>query len=212
MDSELQPGISVTGTGTVTVEPDIATLRVGVSLADRDVNRVRSEAAAKVSAARDRLLAEGVAGADIRTAHLNVHTSHDGSRGQRTHHASTTLEAVIREVATAEAIVDRLFEAVGSGLDLHGLEFGVVDPRPGRDRAIEAAMADARHSAQHLADLAGVTLGPVLAVEELDQHRGHAPMARRMAVRAEVSMPVESGQLELQASVVLRYAIGESGA
>jgi uncharacterized protein len=212
MDSELQPGISVTGTGRVTVEPDIATLRVGVSLADRDVDRVRGEAAAKASAARDRLLAEGVAAADIRTAHLNVHTSQDGGRGQRTHHVSTTLEAVIRDVATAEAIVDRLFETVGSGLDLHGLEFGVVDPRPGRDRAIEAAVADARHTARHLADLAGVTLGPVLALRELDQHRGHVAMAAPMMARAEVSMPVETGRLELQAAVALRYAIGEAEA
>lgn len=209
MDSGSEHGISVTGTGTASVEPDIATLRVGVSLVDRDLDRARNEAGARVTAARDRLLADGVAGADIRTARLDVHTSHDRDRGQRSHHVSTTLEAVIRDVTTAEAVVDRLFEAVGSGLELHGLEFGVVDPRPGRDRAIDEAVADARHTARRLADLAGVALGPVLAIRELDQHRGPFTMAASRLARTEASVPVESGRLELQATVAMRFAIDQ---
>jgi uncharacterized protein YggE len=205
-------GIVVQGTGRVAVDPDVATLRVGVSLVDPDLVRARREAGHKVSAARDRLLTDGVAPGDIRTARLDVHTSHDRPGNRRNHHVSTTLEAVVRDVAAAEAIVDRLFAEVGSGLELHGLEFDVTDRRPGRDRALELAVADARQTAERLAELAGVELGPVVSIRELADHHGPGFVPLAAAARmsaADAPVPVEAGRLELRVGVAMRFSITE---
>lgn len=202
-------GISVTGRGRVAVEPDFATLRVGVSLADKSLEQARSDAAVKITAARDHLVAGGVAGSDIRTSRLDVHNAYDRDRHRQTFYLSTSLEATIRDLTAAETIVNGLFAAIGDGMETHGLSFGVEDPRVGRDRALALAFEDAQAKATHLAGLAGVALGPVLAISE-GASPGHRPPARMAAMAASIEtadIPIEAGELDQQASISVRWAI-----
>ena len=73
--------------------------------------------------------------------------------------------------------------------------------------ARQAAFEDARRAAEHLASLAGVSLGPVQSIVEGNElHGGPGPM--RLAARAGgAEMPVEAGTVERHASVTVRWAI-----
>ena len=203
-----QTGITVTGTGRVAIEPQIATLQAGVSLEDRSLEAARAAAASKITAARDHLLGAGVEQRDINTSRLNVHTSYDRSTRRRTYHLSTALDATIRDLDSAQSITNELFTAIGDGLDMRGLTFGIEDPTTGRDEAMELAFEDAKHKAVHLARLAGVGLGPVLAIVEADvQHGAPMPMMRSAVAYAGGDIPIEAGELDRSATLTVRWAI-----
>ena len=200
-------GIVVTGVGTVSVEAEIATLRVGVSVSGTSLDDARAAVGSKATAARDHLVSAGVEAGDISTSSLSVYNSDDRRLGRTTHHVATRLTATIRAINTAETIVNELFSVVGDGMELHGLSFGSQDPNRGRDMATTLAFEDAKAKARHLADLAGVTLGPVVSIAEGDGG-GHCPprMMRAMAA-AESSIPIEAGELDQTVNVTVRWAI-----
>ncbi len=202
-------GISVTGVGRVTIEAEIATLRVGVSASETGLEEARVAVAAKATAARDHLVSSGVEHRDIKTASLSVHTNHDRRLGRRTHYVSTQLTATIRTLDTAEAIVNELFSVIGDGMDLHGLSFGTEDPNRGREMATALAFEDAKAKATNLAELAGVQLGAVIAVSEADGgfHRPPPMMRAAAMASAESSIPVEAGELDQEVVVSVRWAI-----
>lgn len=199
----------MTGTGRVAIDAEIATLEVGVSLSNRSLEEARSAAASKITAAREHLLASGVAAGDIKTTRLNVHTSFDQTVRRQTYHLSTGVRATIRDLGAAESIVNDLFSAIGDGMDMRGLTFGVEDPSTGRAEAIELAFEDAKLKAAQLARLAGVTLGPVLAMSEAEPlHHEMRPMMRTAAMAsASGDIPVEAGDLDQSATVSVRWAI-----
>lgn len=199
-------GIVVSGTGQVSIAPEIATLEVGVSLTGPDLAQARDAAATKIGAATSYLANAGVAGTDIATTRLNVHTSFDRDVRQQTHHVSSGVQATIRDLDAAERIVNDLFTEIGDGLTMNGLTFGVEDATTGRSEAIELAFEDARDKAVQLARLAGVSLGPVLAISESEGgYQGQPMMARSQMARGDI--PITGGQLDQQATITVRWAI-----
>jgi uncharacterized protein YggE len=106
---------------------------------------------------------------------------------------------------------------VDAGLDngvneLEGVQFGLKNDGPAREQALHFAVTEARGKAAAMADALGVTLGPVQEATESGVSivalgsRGSESFA--VAARAAVPTPVSAGQLEIRASVVLKYAIG----
>lgn len=69
-------------------------------------------------------------------------------------------------------------------------------------------MADARARATELAELAGVTLGNVVFVEETSYNAPQA-VANVQYARA-ASSPIETGQLAVNVTVKVIFAIGET--
>ncbi|HEX2256256.1 MAG TPA: SIMPL domain-containing protein, partial [Afifellaceae bacterium] len=113
----------------------------------------------------------------------------------------------IRDIAQAGGLLDRAVE-LGSNY-VTGINFTAADPKPLEDEARRAAVADARGKAELYAEAAGVTLGPVVRIEEeQDQFGGPQPMmARSMA--AESAVPVEAGEITFRARVRVDWALRE---
>ena len=65
-------GIRVTGTGTVSVAPDVATLHVGVETTAESADEARREASATMNAIMDVLRARGIEDSDVQTAHFSI--------------------------------------------------------------------------------------------------------------------------------------------
>ncbi|MGI9595510.1 MAG: SIMPL domain-containing protein [Acidimicrobiales bacterium] len=203
-----QTGISVTGTGRMAIDAEIATLQVGVNLTDKNLEDARAAAASKLNEARNHLTSSGVAVADIKTTRLNVHTSFDRSVRRQIYHLTTGFDATIRDLGSAESIVNELFDVIGDGMDMRGLTFGVEDPSTGRAEAIELAFEDAKAKATHLARLAGVALGPVLAISEAEPaHYEARPMMRSAVAQSSADIPIEAGELDQRATVSVRWAV-----
>jgi len=219
-------GIAVDGSGSVIIEPDMAALSVAVRWQDPSLETARSTVAVKASAARDHLLAAGVATADLQTSQLSVHTirhRHDeprptavGDSGNLTpltdFVVATTMSALFREeLSQAQVAVDGLFEVVGEGLELRGLSFDNSDRSAARVEARRLAFEDARAKAEQLADLAGAAIGPIRSIREGGAgHRPGPPLAAgRAMMSADASIPLEAGSLVEQVDLQIRWSLSE---
>lgn len=199
------------GRGAVRVEPDVADVRLGVVTIRPTAAEARSAAAATMQAILGALRSNGVEGRDLRTTLLSldaVRDYSDGSQRVTGYQLANSVEATIRSIDSAGALVDAALGAGATSLD--GLIFRLEDPTEALDGARRLAVADARQRAQTLAAEAGVALGPVVAIVE---GGGFAPGPPRpvtmFRAKAELdaSTPVEAGTSELAVDVTVEFAI-----
>lgn len=207
----MKRSISVPGVGRVSIQPDIATLRLGVLLVRQTAAAARESAAASMTAVIDALSAAGVARKDLRTALLSLSpvTDYSPETGPRVtgYQAANSLAVTVRDLSSAGSLVDAALAAGATSMD--GLDFSVDDPSAPEDEARKLAMADARRRAQTIADAAGVKLGNVTGVVE-GERGGPVPFPalRAVAFKAEAAdTPVEAGSQEIVVSVTVAYAI-----
>jgi len=81
---------------------------------------------------------------------------------------------------------------------------------PSREQALKQAVQEARSKAQVMADALRVNLNEVLEVAEGGVSIMQPQMAmnsRVMAMAADVNTPVSPGEIEVHASVTIRYRI-----
>lgn len=201
--------ISVSGDGEVSAAPDIARITTGVQMraeAAGDAMRMASEAMAKIFIALD---AEGVDPADVQTDRLSLDPVWDDDPQPRSgppdvvgYVAGNMVTVRLRDVAAIGSVVDALVAAGANRFE--GIGFGIDDPKPLLEEARRAAVADARAKAELLADAAGVTLGPVLSLNDSGGFRPQPMFAQADMAR---SMPVAEGTMSLGAQVQIVYAI-----
>ena len=209
MVSESARSITVSGSGVCAVVPDIARLSVGVSLQGADLAQARNRVGTKMSAARDVLIGSGIAESDLATTRLNVHSFRNNS-GPPQHQVSTMVNAVIRKLEGLDSLVNQVLDAIEEGAELHGVNFDASDRTEAVAAAREAAFADAKEKAQHLAALAGATLGDVLRIGEEQHNHGRPPRMARMAMAAEsadAAIPIDSGELSEHANVSVTWSL-----
>lgn len=206
--------IVVPGTGRVTVEPDVASIRLGLTVIRQTASAAREAAAVTMTAILDALAAAAVARRDMRTAlvALNPVTDYSAERGPRVtgYQISNTVAVTVRDMAATGTVIDAALGAGASSMD--GLEFHLEDTTAAESAARTAAIEDAHRRATTIAAAAKVTLGGVIDVVEGDRGQGPIPFQggmRAMAMKAEAAdTPVESGTQEISVSVVVTFAIG----
>ena len=170
-------GITVVGTGSVKVTPDVAEWSFGVQ-ASADT---AAAALADATEATERVVAAlreaGLAQDDLRTEQVSVYprTGEDGL-SVTGYDASNTVRATIRDLDQAGPTVDA---AVAAGANqVYGPTLTVSDAESQYADAVDAAFDDARVRAEAIAEKAGVTLGAPLAIVE-GGGGGVAPRTRR---------------------------------
>src|SRR4051794_27318347 len=195
--------ITVPGAGSVVVEPDICSIRLGVNVIASTAGAARESAAETMNAILEAVLAQGVARRDVRTAlvSLNPTMDYSGNSGPRItgYQVQNAVAVTLRDLAKAGELIDAALGAGAATLD--SLESRLEDATAATDEARQAAMGDARDRATTIADAAGAKLGDVLAVNEGAPSSGPVPFAAtRMALKAEdASTHVESGTQEIPA-------------
>lgn len=206
--------IHVTGSGSVTDEPDIATLYLGVSVEKESVEAAREEAASAMTAVIESLKANDIAENDIQTENFSIYPQYDYTdegRVLRGYRANNTVSATVRELDTLSDIVD---DAIGAGGDIvvvNSIQFMIEDPTPLQAQARVLAVKDAEVKAQTLAEASGVSLGKPLTITETTRTSGppiaYAEAAEFAADEARSSTPIEAGELTVTINVTIVYEI-----
>ncbi|MXZ89372.1 MAG: DUF541 domain-containing protein [Dehalococcoidia bacterium] len=161
--------ISVTGTGEVQAEPDIATVSTGVEVQADTVAEARAGAAEAANAVVAALRANGVEDSDIRTVDFSIRPVYDYSRETPRiigYFVSNNVLVTVRDVESVGELIDAVAEAGGDAVRFNGISFSHEDPAALTEQARALAIEDARAKAEQLAELTGVTLGSVLSVVE----------------------------------------------
>jgi uncharacterized protein YggE len=199
----------VSGTGRVAVVPDIADLRLGLSVARPTVDAARTEAAATMAAILAAVDAAGVPRRDVRTTLLSVQPRYDYRDGKAPlltgYELANVVEVTVRDLARLGDVVDGTMRAGATSMD--GLTFRVAELEPAEREARVRAMAAARARADVLAEAAGLTIAGVASVVEGGATPGPGPWmkAERMSMAADVATPLEAGSQEVVVSVTVSY-------
>jgi uncharacterized protein YggE len=208
-EDDMTRTISVTGTGTVEVAPDMATLMIGVTTQAPTAAEALAANSKATDAVIARLTASGIEARDMQTSNLSINpnwTGYDSSTPTISGYvASNMLTVRVRALDTTGAVLDA---AVADGANtLNGMTFGLADPEPAYNEARKEAVADARAKAELLALAAGVKLGPVLSISDAGAMTDPAPMYRDAVSASPV--PVVGGELGLIANVSVTFEIAE---
>jgi uncharacterized protein YggE len=116
----------------------------------------------------------------------------------------------IRHLSTSGVVIDAALAAAGDSAVLNGLYYSLDDDADAIVRARAAAFADAAATASQLAELAGVRLGPAVAIEELAGGPGIPMPPPRMlrAAAADIGGPSPSpGEVATTIYVSVRFGI-----
>jgi len=208
----VQPQITVTGEGAVSVTPDMARITLGV------VQQAETAAAAMdaMSEAMRGVLAKlaeaGVDPKHIQTSNLRLdQTYENSSMGTATPSGYAAYADVQVQVYDLEKLGVILDAAVRDGANqMNGLQFDVADRAPVMAAARQAAVADARAKAEVYTEAAGVTLGPILMMSESGAHVGPMPMMAEMTFDSGArSVPVSAGEMTIAANITMVWGLGE---
>ena len=207
--------INVNGTGSVSGEPDIATLNLGVSVERDSVADAREEAASAMTSLIESLKANGIVEKDIITQNFSIYPQYDYSEGERKlrgYRVNNTVQTKVRELDTLSDVIDDAAEAGGDSIVLNSIQFMIEDTTPLQEQARALAVKNAEAKALTIAEASGVTLGkPVTITENSYYESPPIPYAVAESAFADdagrTSTPIVSGELTVTISVTVVYEI-----
>lgn len=200
--------ITVTGSATVNVVPDMATITLGVTTNGDTAAAAMAANNEAVSAVIARLIAAKVADRDMQTSSLSVNpnwVTNAAGTGQEVkgYVASNMLTVQIRALDTTGAVLDA---AITDGANtLNGLTFGVAEERPVEDEARKRAVADAVARAKLLAEAAGEKLGSIVSITEGGNAQPFPGVMFKAADSARV--PVAAGEVGISSTVTIVWQL-----
>lgn len=201
-------GITVSGAGAAYGEPDRAVVTLGVDAVADTVSQVLEQADETMNRVRQAALDLGIEQRQIRTTGFNVWrqqlTDQNGQPTGERYHVQHSFQINVQDVTQVGQLLSTAIEAGAN--DVGGISFTMSDTAALQSQAREAAMADARARATELAELAGVSLGQVVFVEETSYNAPQTAAASVQYARA-ASTPIETGELAVNVTVKVTFAI-----
>jgi uncharacterized protein YggE len=201
--------VTVSGSGTVSVAPDTATIFVGVSVTADKAGDAMSSAADKASALIATLREHGVADTDVRTNDISLTPRYDDKYVHITGYvASNTVSVTLHDLGRTGAVLDSIAAKVGDATRINGITFSVEDDEKAVADARTRAVEDARRRAEQYTAAAGVTVGQVLRISE-ESLTLPQPFYRAADTAAgAAATPVMPGQQDVGANVTVVFELG----
>jgi uncharacterized protein YggE len=202
------PQIVVIGTGEVKVEPDMASVLIGVETTAPTTQQALAQNSSQAQAIIDQIRQLGIEARDIQTTGINIYPVYDEKGREITGYTvNNTVQVTIRNLAQAGNLIDSVVQ-VGANR-IYGISFGVSDPESVLSQAREAAIANARARAEQMARASGTSLGRVLFITE---NLGASPipismMAEARAAVGNAAPPIQPGQQTYSASVQVTFEL-----
>ena len=201
--------VTASGLGTTQAAPDTAEMSFGVTTMSSNAKSALDDASKSAEQIASAVKKQGIAGEDIQTRDVSVYpqtVDQDGKQVITGYQASLSVQVKVRDIAKLGEIISAA-NAAGAN-DISGPTFTIDDPTPARAKAIDEAVADARKSAEAMATAAGKSVGEVLSMSSSDVGLVPGPMysTSDMAGAAR-EVPIEPGQLDITASVVVVFEL-----
>jgi hypothetical protein len=211
------PGvISAAGNAQVEAVPDQATVRIGIIRQSGTAKDAQEQASGIGQAILKAIGTVGIPAERIQTSRLTISPVYAQTKAGNGENPRITGFSAANAITVTLDNLALIGPVVDAGLDnganqLEGVQFQLKNDGPAREQALRLAVAEAKGKASAMAEALQVTLGPLIEVSEsgisvvpLDER--FAGVAT-LAARASTPTPISAGQLEITASVVVRYAI-----
>jgi uncharacterized protein YggE len=203
--------ITVSGDAEIASRPDQARLSAGVVTQAETAAAALEANTTAMNRVFTTLKAAGIPENRIQTSNFSVQPQYapfrpENPQPQRIigYQVSNNVSVVVDDLTKVGATLDAL---VRSGANqLGGIQFMVADPKPLAERARSLAVVDATAKARTLATAAGVTLGPLMSIQETSSVRPIPVFAMARAQVAE-AVPIAEGEERVRVDVTMTYAI-----
>ena len=159
--------MTVSGVGTVDVEPDEATVQFAVVTRAETAEAARQQNARAAEQAMNAVRALGIADRKIQLLNLRLDEEWDYQNNQRIRKgfiARRDVKVVIEDLDLVPGLVATVVEEGAN--ELNGIQYGLQDRDAVENQALQAAIVRAREKAQLMAEALGAGLGRVVQVVE----------------------------------------------
>ena len=196
----------------VTAKPDRAQISVGVQTQAATAQEAANQNATQTSQVLETMKQALGQGGEVRTIGYSVSPQYqfpkEGGPGKIMGYlANNTVEATIDDLSRVGKLIDTV---TGSGANnIQGISFTLKDDSEVRSQALVKAAVKARASAEAMAKALNVR---VIGVLQAEASEGAAPirpmmMQSRAVGASAVSTPVEAGNIEIRATVVVTLQV-----
>jgi len=202
-----QHTITVSGSGKVTIVPDVARINLGVTINKSTVKAAREAGAQAMTDIIAAVRSLGVAEADIQTTNISLSPQYGTGTAPKIvgYQISEQIMVTVRDLDKAGDVVDA---AAGKGANtVNGISFESGDPVKAQNDARAAAVAAARISAQAMAAAGNVSLGGVISITDASPSFPVWYGGARGGAISDLSTPVEPGTQDLTATVTVIFSI-----
>ena len=206
------PSVSVTGTGKITVKPNIARISFGVFTHDETANAAQTANDAIMAKITAALKAAGIKDEDIQTTGYSlqprwVWDKTNEKNIQSGYDMNHNVTVTVRTIANAGKTVSLIADNGANTVD--GISFDVDDATLEQTKlsAIDLAMANARKRADVVAKAAGRSITSVQTVNVNENSYTAYPMyaTKDAAMAGSSAAPVEAGTVDVVMSVNVTY-------
>ena len=204
--------ISVSGTGSVRVKPDLAIATLGTTKSAPKLPDAKSAADTAIASIKAALRKAGVAEQDVQTTQYQIYRVQANPQAGIRESSWKVVHMLSVRTKKPETIANIVDAAVAAGAtDVQGIGFTVDQLAPHRAKARELAVKAAQDKARDLARLLGIAVGEVISVTEMGDYQ---PMPQMMSnVRFEMAgdamggSGIEGGQVEVSTTAQVVFGI-----
>lgn len=212
--------VTVTGTDSVSVAPDVADLSLAVRTEAADAATCQDQTAQTVNAVKAALVAFGVPEESIVTADVSLYPQYDYSSSVETIVGYQMYVGVTVKGLAIDQVGDAISTATGAGANVvNNVSYYCSDYDAQYQQALLLAIEQARSKAEAIAGATGAVLGDPVSVTEGYQNAQYrvtsnlayaadeAATADSGASAAQMSIDVDPGDIEIEATVTVEYRV-----
>jgi uncharacterized protein YggE len=201
------PFVRAIGSATVPVKPDKATIQFSVVTTASTAQDAASQNANQVTTVLTALGAVLGPNPNIQTLSYSLSPNYNfPQNGQPIltgYTASNTVQVILTDLSLIGKVIDTGIQAGANRVQ--GLQFGLQDDQPSRAQALKMATAQAKANADAMASGLGQHTGAAIAIQQ-GATSTPTPVLAGVAT-ASATTPVETGVVNVQASVTLDVAL-----
>lgn len=203
--------ITVNAEGVVQVTPDAVRINATVSLIAPTSAEALSKASAGAAKVRAALKAKKIETKDIKTTSISVYPEYnytqDKGSVQIGYRATQSFEVIVRNAASAGAVVDDVVAAGGDNVQIQGATPFVLDSAKATASARTAAVVNARAKATSYASLLKVKLGKVTYLVENSSPVSYTPIMGVAKAADTGATEIDLGKQDVTVSITIRWAL-----
>jgi len=205
--------LTVNGSGTIKVKPDIAYITLGVENFDADAQLAQSKNTELMKKVISELKKGGIEEKDIKTVSYSIYKTYlyepqmagyDKEQRKEGYQARNIVEVTVRDIDKVGKIID-LSSKAGAN-NVQSMRFGVVNEEKYYNDALKAAMSNAKGKADAILETFGAKASkPYSIIENSYSSPVMYREAAKFAAMDESVVPVEVGELDVTAQVMVKY-------
>jgi uncharacterized protein YggE len=204
--AQTPPSIQASGSATINVDPDQASLNIGVVTQAATAQAAAEQNAAAATTMINALKSVLGNNGTIKTIYYSISPRYNNAQPATIvgYIVSNTVQVTVNNINLVGALIDAGNQAGANSIS--GPNFGLQDPEPATQKALAAAAKEAMAHAAAIASGLGGKLGAVISAQESG---GVIPIARDAAGATGTATPIQNGTVGVTANVTVTMAFSQ---